>query len=128
MNLMDMLRSQIMAQVLAYVIPILVTFILGWLAVLYAKLTGKNLDAKNRDALQSALENGIRFAIQQLLDGKLSPQGTVPADKKAAVMATAKSYVASSVPDAVKHFNLTHGELDTLLVPHLPLSTDKKAA
>jgi hypothetical protein len=97
--------------------------------VLYAKLTGKNLDAKNRDALQSALENGIRFAIQQLLDGKLSPQGTVPADKKAAVMATAKSYVASSVPGAVKHFNLTHGELDTLLVPHLPLSTDiKKAA
>ncbi len=126
--LLDFLRDQVLAQVLAYIIPIAVTAIIGWLAILYAKVTGKNLDAKNREALQSALENGVRFAINELLKGKLTPQGTVPEGDKAAVLATAKNYVATSVPGALKHFKVTNSTLDTLLTAKLPIQGEIKKA
>lgn len=119
-------QDQILGQVLAILIPLIVTALLGWIAILYTRVTGKELEAKHRQALQSALDNGIRWAINQLLDGKLNPDGTVPKDQKAAVIATAQQYVTTSVPDAVKKFQITQPTMEKLLTAKLPTSVVEK--
>lgn len=123
----DLFKDQIMAQVLAYVIPIVVTALIGWAAVLYARLTGKELDAQNRDSLETALTNGIRWAIQELLKGKLNADGTVPEASKPAVIAAAKGYVKTSAPDAIRHFSMSEGKLDERVKSKLPLAGELKA-
>lgn len=122
----DFVVSLFRDQIIGPLVGIIVTALLGWIATGYARLTGRQLEATHRAALQSALENGIRAAIQLLLDGKLTTAGTVPEDKKAVVLATAATYVKNSVPDAVKHFELTETTLRDLLMPKLPISGDKK--
>lgn len=119
-------QDQILGQVLAILIPLIVTALLGWIAILYTRVTGKELEAKHRQALQSALDNGIRWAINQLLDGKLNPDGTVPKEQKAAVIATAQQYVTTSVPDAVKKFQITQPTMEKLLTAKLPTSVVEK--
>lgn len=120
--LFDVLRSQFLAQIITYFVPIIVTALLGWAAVLYTRLTGRQLDAQNRDSLQSALSNGVLWAIQQLLasGGKLNADGTVPDAARAGVLSAAQSYVMQSAPGAIKHFKLTPNRLEMLTVPHLP--------
>ena len=118
-------QDQIIGQVLAVLIPIIVTALLGWAAVLYARITGKELEAKHRQALQSALENGVRWAIQQVLNGKLSKDGTVPESAKASVLASAQDYVTASVPDAVRKFQISQPTMTKLVEAKLPISTPK---
>lgn len=115
-------QDQFMGQVLAVVIPIIVTALLGWAAILYSRITGKELEAKHREALQSALTNGLAWAIQQVLKGKLNADGTVPESKKAEVVAKAQEYVTTSVPDAVQKFNITQPTMDKLITAKLPVS------
>lgn len=119
-------QDQILGQVLAVLIPLIVTALLGWIAILYTRVTGKQLEEKHRLALQSALTNGVNWAINQLLDGKLNPDGTVPKDQKAAVIATAQQYVTTSVPDAVKKFQITQPTMEKLLTAKLPTSVVEK--
>jgi len=121
MNLWDFFQEQLLWQVVGIVVPLVMTAAVGWAAVLYTRVTGKTLDEKNRLALQSALDNGIRWAIQQLLAGKLSPEGTVPAAKKDAVVAKATEYVRSSVPGAVDHFKIGTATMDKLVTAKLPI-------
>jgi len=109
-------------QVLGPVIGVVVTALLGWIASLYAKLTGKALEANHRAALQSALENGIKAAIQKILGGKLEG-GVVPEVSVPVVLNKATAYVKASVPDAVANFNLSDSEIMDLLVPKLPSAT-----
>lgn len=118
-------QDQFLGQALAIILPIIVTALLGWAAILYSRVTGKELEAKHREALQSALTNGLAWAIQQVLKGKLSPDGTVPEAKKAEVIAKAQEYVTTSVPDAVQKFNITQPTMDKLLTAKLPSSTPK---
>lgn len=113
-------------QILGPLIGTIVTLIVGWIAALYTRITQKNMEARHREALQSALENGVRAAVQLLLDGKLTAAGTVPVDKKEAVLNEARAYVEKSVPDAVRHFQLSPQSLVDLLLSKLPLSIDKK--
>lgn len=127
MTLWDFIQSNIIAQIVAALIPLIVTAILGWAAVIYSRVTGKELEAKHRQALQSALENGVRWAVQQILDGKLNPDGTVPKEQKAAVLATAQQYVTTSVPDAVKKFGITQPTMEKLLTAKLPVSAPAKS-
>lgn len=124
----DLFREQILAQVLAYVVPLVVTAAVGWAAILYNKLTGRELDKLNRDSIETALENAVRWAIQQALDGKLSPQGTVPDAKKAEVVAMATNYVKTSAPGAIKHFKMTEGKLNEKVISKLPLPGELKKA
>ncbi len=125
----DLFREQILAQVLGYVIPIVVTVVIGWAGVLYAKVTGREIDKQNRDSLEMATTNAIRWAIQELLNGKLTPQGTVPEGDKPAVLAAAKAYVKTSAPGALRHFKMTNAKLDERVMSKLPLPGEiKKAA
>lgn len=109
-------------QIIGYVVTTVVTVILGWIAVLYQRITGRQLEAAHRAALQSALENGLKWAIQQVLDGKLQKDGTVPESAKASVIASARKYVIGSVPDALRHFEVSDEKLTDLLVPKLPIA------
>lgn len=125
MNLWDFIQANVATQVIGYVLPLLVTAILGWLAILYTRVTGKELEAKHREALQMALSNGLNWAIQQVLDGKLNKDGTVPASAKTAVIAKAQQYVTTSVPDAVRKFQITQPTMEKLIESKLPLSVPK---
>jgi hypothetical protein len=127
MSLFEFFQEQFLGQVLSYVLPLIVVAILGWLATLYARVTGKELEAKHREALQLALTNGLNWAIQQVLNGKLGKDGTVPPAQKDAVVAKAQEYVTTSVPDAVKHFQITPSTMDKLVTAKLPTSAPAKS-
>ena len=121
----EFFQDQIIGQVLAVVIPIIVTALLGWAAILYARITGKELEAKHREALQMALTNGLNWAIQQVLNGKLNKDGTVPDSAKLSVIAAAQQYVTASVPDAVRKFEISQPTMEKLITAKLPSSTPK---
>lgn len=123
--MLEFFQDQIIGQVLAVVIPIVVTALLGWAAILYARITGKELEAKHREALQMALTSGLNWAIQQVLNGKLNKDGTVPENSRAQVLAKAQEYVTNSVPQAVEHFKITQPTMDKLVESKLPTSTPK---
>lgn len=109
-------------ELLTAVLPalgVVISAILLYGASLLQKNTGINIEAKHRDALQSALLNGILFAMQRA--GWLPGQ---PTDK---LLASARGYVESSVPDALKQFGIDaatdvgKAALDRLLTPKLPV-------
>lgn len=109
-------------ELLTAILPALglvITALLGWLASEFHKRTGINVEARHREALQSALMNGILFALQR--------SGWVPGQPTNTVLATARSYVESSVPDALKQFGIDtatdigRATLDRLLTPKLPV-------
>ena len=111
-----------LSQLVAAVLPavgVLISAILLWGANEFRKRTGIEVEAKHRDALQSALMNGILFALQKA--GWVQGQ---PTDK---LLSYARGYVEGSVPDALKTFGIdaatTAGKaaLDRLLTPKLPL-------
>ncbi|MBO9589051.1 hypothetical protein [Devosia sp.] len=110
-------------QLLVAVLPALglaITAVLTWAANELHKRTGIDIEARHREALQSALLNGVKFALQKA--GWL-PNTPLPAN----LLGFASSYVSSSVPDALKHFNIDPSVpqgiavLERLITPHLPL-------
>ena len=100
---------------------VVISAILLWGASVLQKNTGINIEAKHRDALQSALMNGILFALQK--------SGWMPGQPTGQLLSTARSYVESSVPDALTKFGIDtatdvgRATLDRLLTPKLPLPT-----
>lgn len=93
--------------------------IVGWLVFQWNKWFRYQWDEKNRVALQSALENGVRAGLQALKSQQghsVLSNATTPL-----VLNFARSYVAGSVPGAVKHFKLTPEKIEELAVPHLPI-------
>lgn len=83
-----------------------------WATKKFHDLTGIQIEAKHREALQSALRNGANLALDKLPSG-----GTI--DVRSAPVAAAIRYVLESVPDAVKYFELTPDKIADLLKPKL---------
>jgi len=109
-------------QLLTAVLPavgVVISAVLLYGASLLQKNTGINIEAKHRDALQSALMNGVLFALQR--------SGWLPGQATDKVIAAARTYVESSVPDALKQFGIDtataagKAALDRLLIPKLPV-------
>lgn len=109
-------------QLLAATLPaigLLLTAVLTWAANELRKRTGIDIEARHREALQSALMNGILFALQKA--GWVQGQ---PTDR---LLSVARGYVESSVPDALKQFGIDaataagRAQLDRLLTPKLPV-------
>ncbi|SFV33112.1 hypothetical protein SAMN05216456_1889 [Devosia crocina] len=107
---------------------LLVPFVIApfalWIAARYQQWTGRQIEAKHREALQSALENGVRFAIQEVL--RQRPQATaadITTTYREVITETAGQYVRDSVPEALRHFGLDRmsDRLRDLVVPKLPL-------
>jgi hypothetical protein len=111
-----------LGQLLTALLPALGLFIsavLAFAANELRKRTGIDIEAKHRDALQSALLNGVLYAVQKA--GWVQGQ---PTDK---LLSFARGYVQGSVPDALKKFGIDaatstgRAALDQLLTPKLPL-------
>lgn len=100
---------------LAEIASIAVAAFVAWIARRVHALTGLNIEARHREALQSALENGARLVFDRVTrgaDGKAIPVGN-------AVLETGVEYVLRSVPDAVRYFGLTPQRVGELLRPKL---------
>lgn len=109
-------------QLLTAVLPalgLIITAVLTWAANELRKRTGIDIEARHREALQSALVNGILFALQRA--GWVAGEPTDP------LLNAARGYVEHSVPDALAKFGIDtatstgRAMLDRLLTPHLPL-------
>lgn len=125
----DFLLDLAWQNILWPVVGLVITAILGWLATLYARITGKQLEANDRSALQSALENGVRLGLQFILKRYVNIDITrLTNEQKTDVLSTAASYVQKSVPDAVKNFGLTTQRIQELAQPKLPVLTPEEAA
>ena len=110
-------------QLLMAILPavgVLISAVLLYGAALLKQKTGIDIEAKHREALQSALMNGILFAMQK--SGWVQGQPTDP------LLSTARVYVEQSVPDALKKFGIDaatsvgRAELDRLLTPKVPVA------
>lgn len=97
--------------------------VVGWIGVLYTRLTGSKLDEKHQRSLQSALENGMKFAIQVILKGRIPLN--LDAQTQQRLISSATDYAKSSVPDAMSHFKLLDkktGETDDYRMERLLLT------
>lgn len=101
---------------------IVIPAVLGWVAWLYTRITGKELEAKHREALQLTLANGVRWALQQIYKGKV-PE-IIPEATREKITTLAADYTVSRAPDAVKFFKMDRWAVEKGAVPHIPLSTD----
>lgn len=90
---------------LADIATIVILALVGWCTQRFSAWTGIQIEAKHREALQSALANGARIAVEG---------GALPDISKAV------DYVLKSVPDALAHFGADRGErVRELLQPHI---------
>lgn len=104
------MKEALFTQVLYPVLGSLVTMFLGWALYKFNCWTGIQVEAKHREALHSAIMTGIGLAIARAgielpktIDGATVP---LPSSTQRKVVAEAMNYVNSSVPDAIKNFNL----------------------
>lgn len=89
-------------------VPIVATVVGGILVNRVSRWTGVEIEARHREALQSALTNGALFAIAKYEPGA-----------GAAAIGMATDYVRQSVPDAIKRFDLDEASLTRLVIPKI---------
>ncbi len=104
------------AEVMPYVVMLasaIVAFALAWITRKVHQWTGINIEAKHREAFQSALTNGARAAI-----ARITPDG-ISVDVRHPVAKHGVDFVLRSVPDAVRYFGLTPDDIERHLRPKL---------
>ncbi|SDH08693.1 hypothetical protein [Pelagibacterium luteolum] len=107
-------------------VPFVILPFVAWIAARIHQWTGKEVEARHREALQSALQNGVLYAIDLFIERGGKIDVTDP-NLMGSLLADAKDYVFDSVPDAIKHFRLDDFSLEKLLRPKLPTFTDAEA-
>lgn len=100
---------------LVEIVSVLIAAAVAFVARQVTKITGIQIEANHRDALQSALENGARLILDRL-DQQVAGK-TI--NVKSAPLADGINYVLASVPDAVTYFGLTPDRIGDLLRPKL---------
>lgn len=110
---------QQLALALVPLIGLVITTLVGiGLAILKQK-TGIDIEARHREALQSALLNGVIYAIQKT--------GWLPGQSTDMLIGPARNYAELSVPEALSKFGIDvwlpagRAKLDELITPHLPV-------
>lgn len=98
------------------VLGTIVTAALTWVAKKFNDSTGMNIEAKHREALQSALLNGARAAIDRFRPDELS------VDVRNAALKEGIEFVLRSVPDAVDYFNLSPADIERHLQPKIAVA------
>mgnify|MGYP007078755858 CR=1 FL=1 len=89
---MTALLLSIFAPVLEHIFEIAITAIIGAGAWQFRRWTGREIEARHREALHSALMTGARIALQR----GLKPQAAVD---------MAIGYARTSVPDAIRELD-----------------------
>lgn len=92
-------------------IGVVVAGVLALLAALVKRNLGLGIDEKMRNALQSALMNGVHAGLDLVQDAA----DKTSIDVKSEVVAKGIGYVRSYAPLAVKHFKLTEDDLAEML-------------
>lgn len=117
-----------LSELILALVPIfglVITTLVGIGLAFLKQKTGIDIEAKHREALQSALLNGILFALQKA--GWVSGQ-PLSSSILESLLPTARSYVEGSVPDALAKFGIDpatsvgKAALDRLLTPKLPVA------
>lgn len=115
---------EILNPIIAILVPILITAAIGLIVKAFQKF-GFDIEAKHREALQSALENAAAAALAKVASrSEITSQGFLAAP----LMSIALSYLMKSIPDALAHFGLDKNEakLIDLLRPHIAKAVQKK--
>lgn len=107
---------QIMLPVLGLVVTILCTMA----ERRFAAWTGIQIEAKHREALQSALTNAGQLAINKFALDRPADQPITPAHTPI-LQTIATEYVRKSVPDAINFFGLTPEKLGEMVLTKLVL-------
>lgn len=109
--------------ILAVLAPLAVA-IVGILAELVRRKLNLDIEARHREALQTALTNAAGLAISQI--------GAALADRKvdvrSPVIAAAVNYVIEAAPDAVRKFGLTPEALAEKVAAKIPQVAQPPAA
>lgn len=100
---------------IAEIVSILIAAIVAFVARQVQKYTGIQIEAKHREALQSALENAARIVLGNL---EAKAKGSSVSLGSAYLDAGVK-YVLKSVPDAVSYFGLSPERIGELIRPKL---------
>lgn len=105
------------------IVATLITTLVGWIAAQWQKFTGQQIDAKHQASYQLAVENGIKAALQKLIQsGDLSPTAKVLPNKLLdTVLDDTADYVQRKTPDAVEYFGATVTAIKETALSKLPL-------
>ena len=101
---MDTITAAIIAQVILPIVATIVTAIIGWAAAQARARWGIEIEARQREALHSALMTGAQLALS-----RLGPQAS-----QAALTAEAVKYAQGSVPGAISGLRPAAGVLSDL--------------
>lgn len=89
---------------------------------------GLQADDKRRAYLETALQNGLRLAIDKLVEvGEEGEEGEWEELSKA-VLSVALDYTKQNVPDALRKLKITDAQLLSILEARLPMMLDAVAA
>lgn len=105
-------------EMLVGAVSILITAILGWLAAQLKMKTGIDIEARHREALQTALTNAAGLALSKLGDTAKDTK----IDVRSPIIRDSILYVNKAVPDAVKNFGLSPDQLAEKLVAKIGLA------
>lgn len=108
----DPFIAELMPYVLTFASAVIAAAV-AWATKKLNDWTGIEIEAKHREALQSALMNGARSAITNNM-----PSG-VGLDVKSVSVKTGVDFVLKSVPDAVAYFGLSPADIERHLIPKL---------
>ena len=100
----DTITAAIIAQVILPIVATIVTAIIGWAAAQARARWGIEIEARQREALHSALMTGAQLALS-----RLGPQAS-----QAALTAEAVKYAQGSVPGAISGLRPAAGVLSDL--------------
>ena len=101
---MDTITAAIIAQVILPIVATIVTAIIGWAAAQARARWGIEIEARQREALHSALMTGAQLALS-----RLGPQAS-----QTALTAEAVKYAQGSVPGAISGLRPAAGVLSDL--------------
>lgn len=105
-------------EMLVGAVAVLITAILGWIAAQVKAKTGIDIEARHREALQTALTNAAGLALTRLS----TTFGSKTIDVKHPLIKQAVEYVNSAVPDAIRNFGLTPEQIAEKIVAKVGLA------
>lgn len=105
-------------EMLVGAVAVLITAILGWIAAQVKAKTGIDIEARHREALQTALTNAAGLALTRLS----TTLGSKTIDVKHPLIKQAVEYVNSAAPDAIRNFGLTPEQIAEKIVAKVGLA------
>ena len=110
---MDTITAAIIAQVILPIVATIVTAIIGWAAAKARARWGIEIEARQREALHSALMTGAQLALS-----RLGPQAS-----QTALLAETLNYAQSSVPGAILGLQPAAGVMGNLALAKIATLT-----